>query len=233
MDESPKVVFNALDRNAEIDISQRNLPHWFQVGAAMFITFRTADSLPREVLLRMRRELEEWLSNRKLPIELAASVFDAKLPNHEQVIETLTIADRHEFRKRTDRLIHGALDECQGECLLRRRELASIVANAIQHHNGSKYDLDCFVVMPNHVHAIVQFRVDCGRSIIGQSWMRYSARLINRMIGASGVFWQPEPFDHVIRSAEQFVYLQNYTTGNPAKANLRMNEFLCWERERE
>ncbi len=188
MDECPKLVFSALDRNAEIDTSQRNLPHWFQVGAAMFITFHTADSLPREVLLRMRRELEEWLSNRKLPIELAASVFDARLPNHEQLIESLSIAHRHEFRKRTDRLFHGALDECQGECLLKRRELASIVANAFLHHHGSKYDLDSFVVMPNHVHAIVQFRVNCGLSIIGQSWMRYSARLMNRMIGRSGVF---------------------------------------------
>ncbi len=65
MDDSPKVVFNSLDRNADIEFSQRNLPHWFQVGAAMFITFRTADSLPREVLLRMKRELEAWLAVRR------------------------------------------------------------------------------------------------------------------------------------------------------------------------
>ena len=26
-------------------ISKRDLPHWFQVGAAKFLTFRTADSI--------------------------------------------------------------------------------------------------------------------------------------------------------------------------------------------
>ena len=53
------VVFNALDREADIQVSERNLPHWFQVGAATFVTFRTADSLPGEVLLRMERELHD------------------------------------------------------------------------------------------------------------------------------------------------------------------------------
>ena len=230
MKESPRVVFGALDRNAEIEFSHRNLPHWFQVGAVIFITFRTADSLPRAVLMRMQRELEEWLSNRKLPIELAASVFDAKQPKYEQLLDTLTTADRWQFRKRADQMFHAGLDECHGRCVLKRPELANIVANAILHKTGDAYDLDCFVVMPNHVHAIVQFRDDGGKSIVGQSWMRYSARLINLLVGESGGFWQPEPFDHVIRSSEQFLYLQEYVANNPAKANLRSSEYFLWKR---
>ena len=55
------VSFNPLDANAEVSISDRNLPHWFQVGAAMFVTFRCADSMPQEVVLRRRQELQEWL----------------------------------------------------------------------------------------------------------------------------------------------------------------------------
>ena len=47
-DESPE--FNSFDALAELEITERNLPHWFQVGAAIFITFRTADSLPKVVL---------------------------------------------------------------------------------------------------------------------------------------------------------------------------------------
>ena len=39
------IVFHALDREAEIEWTERNLPHWFQVDAAMFVTFRTADSV--------------------------------------------------------------------------------------------------------------------------------------------------------------------------------------------
>jgi len=34
MDETKKVTFNAFDRDAEIEFSERNLPHWFQADAA-------------------------------------------------------------------------------------------------------------------------------------------------------------------------------------------------------
>ena len=230
MDSQKKVNFNAFDRDSEIELSHRNLPHWFQVDAAMFVTFRTADSLPREVLLRIQRELEEWLLRQKLPIELAASTIGVKLPNHEQLLATLRPIDRKQFRKLADQLFHFSLDKCHGKCALKRADLAGIVSDAILYHDGESYDLDCFVVMPNHVHAIVQFRTDSGKSIVGQSWMRYTARKINPLIGESGAFWAPEPFDHVIRSAEQFVYLQNYVANNPSKAKLREGEFLLWQR---
>jgi hypothetical protein len=34
MDETMKVTFNAFDRDAEIEFSERNLPNWFQADAA-------------------------------------------------------------------------------------------------------------------------------------------------------------------------------------------------------
>jgi REP element-mobilizing transposase RayT len=97
-------------------------------------------------------------------------------------------------------------------------------------HMGTKYELDRLVVMPNHVHAIVQFYPESDLSVVSQSWMRYTARQINQALGTSGPFWQPEPFDHIIRSPEQFRYLQQYILDNPAKAKLRPGEFLYWER---
>ncbi|MCO6455813.1 MAG: transposase [Pirellulaceae bacterium] len=231
MDGQTRPVFHTLDRSAEIEISFRNLPHWFQVGAAMFVTFRTGDSLPRDVILRMQRELEEWLANRKLPLELATWTFDARPLGHERLLELLNASDRKDFRRFVDRRFHGALDDCHGECMLRRHELASIVAEAILHGDGTSYDLDSFVVMPNHVHVLVQFRTEGGLSIVGQSWMRYSARRINRALGSSGAFWQAEPFDHVIRTPEQFSYLQEYIKENPARARVPFGEFLLWERK--
>ena len=128
----------------------------------------------------------------------------------------------------TDRAFHQSLDECHGACLLRQPELANIVSDAILHHEGIQYDLDCFVVMPNHVHAIVQFRAGYSIKTIGQSWLRYSARKIKKQINRNGAFWQAEPFDHIIRSPEQFVYLQGYVRDNPSKAKLREGEFIYW-----
>jgi REP element-mobilizing transposase RayT len=94
-----------------------------------------------------------------------------------------------------------------------------------------KYDLDRFVVMPNHVHVIVQFRPGSTLKKVRQSWLRYTARKINQATGGSDVFWQGEPFDHIIRSAEQFEYLQRYIAEIPRKANLSPGEYLYCERE--
>ncbi|WP_286178232.1 transposase [Stieleria mannarensis] len=230
-DQKKPVIFRSFDPRAEFIVTAGNLPHWFQVGAAMFITFRTADSLPKDVLLRWQRELEHWLATNHLPVELAASTTAQKSPRHDEFLNALNAAQRHEFKKLSDRIFHRSLDECHGECLLKQVELAEIAANALLFYDDAKYDLDRLVVMPNHVHAIVQFREGASLDVVGQSWMRYTARQINASINRSGVFWQPEPFDHLIRSPEQFEYLQRYVFDNPKKANLRKGEFLYWERE--
>ena len=93
-------------------------------------------------------------------------------------------------------------------------------------------DLFTYCLMPNHDHAIVQFRGGASLKTISESWMRFTARKINAATGRRGAYWQPEPFDHIIRSPEQFVYLQRYTADNPKKAHLRPGEFLYWERPR-
>lgn len=230
MADSEKFQFFPLDKQADVDIRYRHLPHWFQPGAAIFVTFRTVDSLPRDVMLRMMSQLQHWLASRGLPLALAQSIFEKRLPQHQQILGMLAPLDRQEWTKQSNRLIHHALDECHGKCLRQRPELAEIVATAILHGNDSKYDLDCFVIMPNHVHAIVQFRAGSSLSVIGQSWMRYSARQINRITGDKGAFWQAEPFDHIVRSDQQFVYLQTYIEQNPAKARLGPGRYFYWDR---
>lgn len=218
---NPGVVFRCLDRNADVEKTERNLPHWFQVGAAIFVTFRTADSMPHDVVERFHSELKHWLAKNGLPLELAERDTNGLACPREKLAE---------FKKLRARAWHRSLDECHGECHLRQPKLARIVADAIFYHDSTKYDLDCFVVMPNHVHAIVQFRPGNSLKVISQSWMRYSARQINFETGDTGQFWQSEPFDHIIRSPEQFAYLQKYIADNPKKAKLTNGEFLYWHR---
>ena len=226
----PPVVFNALDREADIDLSERNLPHWFQVGAAIFVTFRTIDSLPDEVLVRMAMELRDWLSRRGLPPEIADSMVKAKSRHHDQLLGQLDTNQRREFKTLSDQLFHRSLDACHGACLFKVPSIAQVVADAILKFDGERYDLDCLVIMPNHAHAIVQFRIGFDFDTIGQSWMRYTARFINKQIGRTGVLWQAEPFDHIIRSPEQFIYLHRYIADNPMKSNLQSGEYISWTR---
>ncbi len=224
-----RVVFGTFDPAADMDVTQRNLPHWFQPGAATFVTFRTLDSLPKDVLLRWRCELQAWLAQRNLPPILASSFGQRPVANHEKLLSQLKAADRREWTRMRDQIMHRSLDDCHGACLLRIPRLAKIVAEAMLFQQHVQYDVDRLVVMPNHVHAIVQFRPGVKLLTISQSWLRYTARRINAETGHSGPFWQPEPFDHIIRSPDQFVYLQNYIADNPRKAKLCEGEFLYWQ----
>ncbi|MCA9161286.1 MAG: hypothetical protein KDA72_23310, partial [Planctomycetales bacterium] len=56
-------------------------------------------------------------------------------------------------------------------------------------------------------------------------WLHFTATQINRQTGERGHFWQQEPFDHLVRSPEQYEYLRGYIRDNPKKANLREGEY--------
>jgi len=112
---------------------------------------------------------------------------------------------------------------------LRQTELAIIVAESFLHFNGDRYGLERFVVMPNHVHVLIQMRVGFELRKQLSEIMRFSGRKINRLLGKAGAFWQSEPFDHIVPSEAQFGYLQDYISENPKKANLGDGEFLFWK----
>ncbi|KAA1261508.1 hypothetical protein LF1_40580 [Rubripirellula obstinata] len=223
-----RVIFNCLDRQADIEKTVTNLPHWFQAGAAMFITFRMADSMPKEAVLRWQAEMQAWLRSHRLPIKLAEKMEGSSV--HAKLLRSLPIAQQNAFMKMRDRAWHFQLDQCHGKCLLRQRKFAEIVAKAILYYDGEKYDIDRLVVMPNHVHAITQFYDGHDLGVISQSWLRYTARQINFECNLKGELWQGRPFDHIIRSPEQFEYLQQYIMDNPRKASLPDGEFLYWQR---
>ena len=220
-DSEKNLVFNAFDPQSEVHRTSRNLPHWFQQGVAIFLTFRTCDSMPSEVIERWKEEQKAWLLQHGMK---------PTLPVDSTLIAELPFPSQKEFRRLRDRLWHRSLDSCHGDCLLRQPKLARIVGDALRYFDGDRYDLDSFIVMPNHVHLLVQFRPPTTLKDQAQSWLRYSAREINKQLGKSGTFWQSEPFDHLVRSPEQFEYLQRYIAENPKKANLQADEFLYWTR---
>jgi type I restriction enzyme R subunit len=45
-------------------------------------------------------------------------------------------------------------------------------------------------------------------------------------MGENGKFWQQEPFDHLVRSLEQYEYLRQYIADNAQKARLKTGEYL-------
>ena len=52
---------------AEVKMHEANLPHWNQERALYFVTFRLADSIPKEKLSQWKCEFEQWLTHNPKP----------------------------------------------------------------------------------------------------------------------------------------------------------------------
>jgi REP element-mobilizing transposase RayT len=100
-------------------------------------------------------------------------------------------------------------------------EVADVVEGALvwgQNHLNF-YLLEAYVVMPNHVHALLQPLVPLPRITRGIKGV--SAKSANRILNRGGEhFWQDESFDHWIRNPAQFERIRTYIEMNPVKAGL-------------
>ena len=209
------------DPDAEVFLVERNLPHWSQAGAMAFITWRTHDSMPRQVL-------EQWFDDRTRLLQSHGIN-----PGTHDWQEKLLRLDRPVARKILDILWnrwHDALDSGYGACVLRQRESAAIVSESLRHFDDSRYVLLDFVVMPNHVHLIASFPGEQAMLQQCESWKHFTATQINRRLGVKGRFWQQEAFDHLIRTEKQFQYLRQYIANNPKKAGLGANESVHYSK---
>ncbi len=212
--------WNVFDPEAEVHESQRNLPHRDQTGALTFVTFRLGDSMPKEVIVRWQEEIAEALTQHGL----AGQSLEVVLNSPDVPEKTKQFLRDHKSER-----WHFHLDSCHGECLLRQPSNAAEVSKSILHFNGDRYDVERFVVMPNHVHVLIQMRAGVELRKTFRELQRFSAREINKLMGRKGDLWQGEPFDHIVRSEAQFRHFQQYIFDNPQKAKLRIGEYLYWE----
>jgi len=112
------------------------------------------------------------------------------------------------------------LDEGRGACVLRQAEVASIMRDCLKRDHGTRYDLFAWVVMPNHVHALVLPSPTIQISKIVQSWKGYSAYAINQHLGRQGKLWQRDYYDRYMRNVRHFRAAIEYIEMNPVKAGL-------------
>jgi DNA polymerase III subunit alpha len=199
--------FIPFDKDRPASIYTRSLPHWQQDGATYFVTFRLADSLPKEVYNRWRDEMNTALRE-------VTSATDASEPEKRAAAEKIS----EEYRKKLDR----QLDEGMGECWLRNPDVSAIVANALHHFDGDRYQLGSYIIMPNHVHVLVRPTMEHQLPDILQAWKSFTAKEANKVLGRTGEFWQAESFDHIVRDEQQLEKFSHYIEENPAKAGVKL-----------
>ena len=188
------------------------LPHLKREGGTYFVTFRLAGTLPGAVLLKFKAERETILQQ----------ALAAKRP--------LSWAEQEElFRWYSTRVDHY-LDAGHGVAWLRQPALAALMAAALVFHNGVRFQLHDWCVMPNHVHVVVRPLSGWKLSQIVKSWKGFTGREANHRLHRTGQpFWQRESFDHLIRDEADLHRCNHYTLMNPVNAGLcRQPEDWPW-----
>ena len=187
--------------SSSLDVARRfrgYLPHVEGARRVYFVTFRLADSLPREVLDELREE------RRLRRIETPAAGDIAK-----------RLSDS------TAKKVERMLDRGSGACHLRQPEIGKMVASAICRFDGERYQLHAWCVMPNHVHAVVEPMGAWKLARILHAWKSFTAHKANAILRNGGEFWQREYYDRMLRNGREFLRAVEYVAKNPEKAGLR------------
>jgi putative DNA methylase len=117
------------------------------------------------------------------------------------------------------RKLEAWLDRGHGECWLRQARVATLVDQALRHVDGSDYRLHAWVLMPNHVHLVVEvWETPLARLV--KRWKGATAHAANEILGRRRNFWQEDYFDTKIRDAAHRAQAIRYVEQNPTRAKL-------------
>ena len=88
----------------------------------------------------------------------------------------------------------------------------------------------CWVLMPDHLHLLVQLRDGenlghCIKKLKGKS-----ARLLNRRLGRTGSLWQKSFYDRALRHDDDLLIVARYIVANPIRAGLvkKVGDYPFW-----
>ena len=220
----------------EVLATRANLPHWNKALTCCFATFRLADSLPREELLKRLERSGVDLSceaiRRSLPRDGESEAIRRSLlredggeadssPLGSEAIRRSLLRDaargsalQSASYSTAEDSIQDYLDAGHGSCVLRDDACRQVVENSLWHFAGERYHLYAYVVMPNHVHVLFQPMEGRTLSRIVADWKSFTAHKINELLGTDGVVWQKESFDTLIRGQRHFQTVISYIRKN-------------------
>jgi putative DNA methylase len=118
-------------------VTRGNLPHWYVPGTAHFVTYRLADTIPVALLREWRQRRESH--SQQMPL-LGVSPAEHRMRVHKQFFASY---DRY-------------LDNHTQRDWLANAKVAGVIRDNLHHHNGTKYELLAYSILPNHVHVLFQ-----------------------------------------------------------------------------
>jgi len=142
------------------------------------------------------------------------------------------------------------IDAGHGSCVLKESAIAELVQESFLHHDAERYQLLAWVIMPNHVHVLLQPIGEWTLDKIVASWKSFSGRRIAEYMRQkqaqaetetetqcqAGAWrshetrhshealrshvWQREYWDRFIRNEQHLAAIIQYIHENPVKAGL-------------
>ena len=179
----------------EVTETKGNLPHWAQKKKIYFVTFRLADSLPQYVL----RDYQLFCQLRENAIKICGEAPEEW---------------RKYGKERHNRMLQY-LDAGHGECVLKKKETRYIVQKSLSFVDGQKCFLHAYVIMPNHVHLLIEMPNNNSVTKLVGDVKKYTASEINKLLGRTGMLWQRECYDRIVRSVRHYMKAAQYIVRNP------------------
>lgn len=178
------------DQHEMPTITVGNLPHINQWQKLYAVTFRLNDSLPKVVV--------------QAYIDECRNEYGDNIPD---------------FKHKREEMLHKKMMECldagYGECLLRNAKVRKVMDDAFHYIHDNMAKVHAYVVMPNHVHAVIETKECVNIQAVMHNLKGYTASKINKLLMREGGVWQRDYYDRLIRNEEHYENAINYILHNP------------------
>ncbi|MBC6700551.1 transposase [Hymenobacter sp. BT190] len=172
-------------------------------GETILLTLRLAGSIP----MRAGREL------------------------HAQHVAARQAADSSEAHRRAEKQFFADFDalldaRTVGPDYLVREKVAEAVAGELLMLEEQGFRVPCFVLQPNHLHAVLQLPAASGLSLykavelLHQRTAAQARRLLRGQLPPEADFWQPGFHELPILDAAEMSRVQTYLLAHPQRLNL-------------
>lgn len=111
------------------------------------------------------------------------------------------------------------LDGGGGGAILAHPANSLLIETAMMESDLGRYSLGPYVIMPNHVHVLVQPRADYPLAAVIHRWKTQTARKLQQSAEIRGRVWHEETFDRTIRDEAELRRLNDYIFANPTVAS--------------
>ena len=229
---------NPTDQNSQI-YYRRNLPHFQPYHAVYFVTFRLKDSLPVPVIKRLKQEKEEEentinkIANESKRMEKRRDFKKLHFKKYDSLLDKISTGPRWLRKPEIANIVSQAMHYRDGKvynlvtfCIMPNHvhmvfdvkgftesSLVESVTRPLLRSPGSKEEFeemskkrvsDSPYIVTNILHSLKIF----------------TARKANRLLNRTGIFWQHESFDHVVRKGKELERIIWYVLNNPVIGGL-------------